>query len=276
MSILLRIIIVLALPITAGAQCIDEFYGRAGDTLYYGEEQGPFGTEPGKPYVWYISAIRKDSVAEDGTRRWWFTVEPDANGTIQYPSGRVAEISAGKVKQSMYGMCDTPGQIHYGRGMVFLGYDLIRLFGKPTVAMRYARYRFYPDTAVYTEYDFFVVPSFGEVLEYETHHGLEKRRLVGAVVNGVRYGAALTTNVAEDRGPIAPIWVDGGVVRAGGTIAPGSHLEVYDVHGRCVQRAVLDPHGSVALETLPSGLYLAVILDARSSQRSIPVRVVVR
>jgi hypothetical protein len=100
--------------------------------------------------------------------------------------------------------------------------------------------------------------------------------LVGAVVNGVRYGYAATiTSVAEE--PTAlPLRIEGDVLRASGAISSGSEVQVYDLRGQLVLRMPIEPHGSVSVAALSSGLYMALVVDPRSGARTTPVRVVVR
>lgn len=269
-------IVLLALPHAVKAQCFDEYYGKAGDTLYYGGESRPWDGGPTQYGVRYTRVITKDSTSPDGSRFWWFLgAGPDA-AFMQHPSGGVSLLFSGVVQEPMYGMCDIPDRVYRSSGMVYLGLDVILLFGKPTLAQRYAKYRFYGDSAKYAELDYFVVPQFGEVLEYETHHGIEQIRLVGAVVNGVRYGYAATiTSVAEE--PTAlPLRIEGDVLRASGAITSGSEVQVYDLRGQLVLRMPIEPHGSVSVAALSSGLYMALVVDPRSGARTTPVRVVVR
>jgi hypothetical protein len=274
MRTLLISIVLLALPHAARAQCFDEYFGTAGDTLYYGSER--WGSGPTEYAVQYTRVITKDSTAPDGGRYWWTLRGGPDPVIMQHPSGAVSLIFTGVVQEPKYGMCDIPDRVYRSSGMVYLGLDVILLFGKPTLAQRYAKYRFYGDSAEYAELDYFVVPQFGEVLEYETHHGIEQIRLVGAVVNGVRYGYAATiTSVAEE--PTAlPLRIEGDVLRASGAITSGSEVQVYDLRGQLVLRMPIEPHGSVSVASLSGGLYMALVVDPRSGARTMPVRVVVR
>ncbi len=276
MRTLLISIVLLALPHAARAQCFDEYFGKAGDTLYYGGEIVPWGGGDTSYYIQYSRVITKDSTADDGSRYWWFLgAGPDA-AFMQHPSGGVSLLFSGVVQEPMYGMCDIPDRVYRSSGMVYLGMDVILLFGKPTLSHRYAKYRFYGDSAEYAELDYFVVPQFGEVLEYETHHGIEQIRLVGAVVNGVRYGYAATiTSVTEEQATL-PLRIEGDFLRASGAISSGSEVQVYDLRGLLVMRMPIEPHGSVSVASLSGGLYMALVVDPRSGTRTMPVRVVVR
>ncbi len=274
-------IIVLAialglLPQLAHAQCLYEYYGKAGDTLYIGEDSRYNDTTAGPPYVQWVDVIERDSTDEQGGRYWWFKNATPGTYYHQLVDGSVEYVESYRRARYRYGMCDVPGYIRRDQSaMVFLGYDVIYLFRKPAWAMRYARYRIFDDSLVYTEYDYFVVPGFGEVLELETHHGIGQRRLVGAVVNGVRYGsAAITTSVDQQDSPVA-LRVEGSSIHIGGEIAPGSSVHIYTVQGQLQRNVVVNPYDVVQLDDLPRGMYFAVIYDASHQRSRGPVRVVV-
>jgi hypothetical protein len=274
-------IIVLAialalLPQVMHSQCLYEYFGKAGDTLYIGEDSDrPRPDEP-PPYVWYVNVIERDSTDDQGNRYWWFNRNQPGNFYRQLVDGSVEEIESYRRVDYQYGMCDVPGYIRrYQAAMEFLGYDVIYLFRKPAWAMRYARYHIDGDSLIYTEYDYFVVPGFGEVLELETHHGIGQRRLVGAVVNGVRYGsAAITTSVDQQDSPVA-LRVEGSSIHIGGEIAPGSSVHIYTVQGQLQRNVLVNPYDVVQLDDLPRGMYFAVIYDASHQRTRGPVRVVV-
>ena len=274
-------IIVLAIALTllpqlAHAQCLYEYYGKAGDTLYIGEDSRYNDTTAGPPYVQWVRVIERDSTDEQGGRYWWFKNASPGTYYHQLVDGSVEYVESYRRAHYRYGMCDVPGYIRRDEAaMEFLGYDVIYLFRKPAWAMRYARYRIFDDSLIYTEYDYFVVPGFGEVLELETHHGIGKRRLVGAVVNGVRYGsAAITTSVDQQDSPVA-LRVEGSSIHIGGEIAPGSSVHIYTVQGQLQRNVVVNPYDVVQLDDLPRGMYFAVIYDASHQRTRGPVRVVV-
>lgn len=274
-------IIVLAIALTllpqlAHAQCLYEYYGKAGDTLYIGEDSRYNDTTAGPPYVQWVDVIERDSTDEEGGRYWWFKNASPGTFYHQLVDGSVEYVESYRRAHYRYGMCDVPGYIRRDEAaMEFLGYDVIYLFRKPAWAMRYARYRIFDDSLVYTEYDYFVVPGFGEVLELETHHGIGKRRLVGAVVNGVRYGsAAITTSVEQQDSPVA-LRVEGGSIHIGGEIPPGSSVHIYTLQGQLQRSVVVNPYDVVQLDDLPRGMYFAVIYDASHQRSRGPVRVVV-
>lgn len=274
-------IIVLAIALTllpqlAHTQCLYEYFGKAGDTLFIGSDSRYNDTTAGPPYVWYVNVIERDSTDDQGNRYWWFNRNQPGNFCRQLVDGSVEEIESYRRVDYQYGMCDVPGYIRrYQAAMEFLGYDVIYLFRKPAWAMRYARYHIDGDSLIYTEYDYFVVPGFGEVLELETHHGIGQRRLVGAVVNGVRYGsAAITTSVEQQDSPVA-LRVEGSSIHIGGEIAPGSSVHIYTVQGQLQRSVVVNPYDVVQLDDLPRGMYFAVIYDASHQRSRGPVRVVV-
>ncbi len=264
------------LPQLAHSQCPYEYYGKAGDTLYIGEDSRYNDTTAGPPYVWYVNVIERDSTDDQGNRYWWFNRNQPGNFYRQLVDGSVESMYAYRRADYSYGMCDVPGYIRRDESaMEFLGYDVIYLFRKPAWAMRYARYHIDGDSLIYTEYDYFVVPGFGEVLELETHHGIGQRRLVGAVVNGVRYGsAAITTSVEQQDSPVA-LRVEGSSIHIGGEIAPGSSVHIYTVQGQLQRSVVVNPYDVVKLDDLPRGMYFAVIYDASHQRSRGPVRVVV-
>lgn len=274
-------IIVLAIALTllpqlAHSQCPYEYYGKAGDTLYIGEDSRYNDTTAGPPYVQWVRVIERDSTDEQGGRYWWFKNASPGTYYHQLVDGSVEYVESYRRAHYRYGMCDVPGYIRRDEAaMEFLGYDVIYLFRKPAWAMRYARYRIFDDSLIYTEYDYFVVPGFGEVLELETHHGIGKRRLVGAVVNGVRYGsAAITTSVEQQDSPVA-LRVEGSSIHIGGEIPPGSSVHIYTVQGQLQRSVVVNPYDVVQLDDLPRGMYFAVIYDASHQRSQGPVRVVV-
>jgi hypothetical protein len=276
-SIVLLIVFALV-SMHAQSQCLYEYYGKAGDSLYIGEDSDrPKPDEP-PPYVYWIDAIARDSTDGEGGRYWWFEGASDDSYYKQYPNGSVEYFWKGVSSEFRYGMCDEPGQLRKtSEAMLFLGYDVIYLFRKPAWAMRYARYRVYGDSLVYTEYDYFVVPGFGEVLELETHHGIGKRRLVGAVVNGVRYGCAATTTSVDDEqlGPTS-LRVEGSSIHIGGEIPPGSVVQVFDLHGRLQRQVQVNPYDAIHLDDLPRGVYFATVVDARGASPRLPLRIVIR
>jgi hypothetical protein len=274
-------IIVLALalallPQVMHSQCLYEYFGKAGDTLYIGEDSRYNDTTAGPPYVQWVRVIDRDSTDEQGGRYWWFKNASPGTYYRQYADGSVDFLTSYQRNQYWYGMCDEPGYIRRNSGaMQFLGYDVIYLFRKPAWAMRYARYDTVGDSLIYTEYDYFVVPGFGEVLELETHHGIGQRRLVGAVVNGVRYGsAAITTSVDQQDGLVA-LRVEGSSIHIGGEIPPGSSVHIYTVQGQLQRNVRVNPYDVVQLDDLPRGIYFAVIYDASHQRTRGPVRVVV-
>jgi hypothetical protein len=276
-------IIVLAIALAlltqlAHAQCLYDYFGKAGDTLFIGSDSRYNDTTAGPPYVWYVNVIERDSTDDQGNRYWWFNRNQPGTFYRQFVDGSVESMYAYSRADYRYGMCDQPGYIRRDEAaMEFLGYDVIYLFRKPAWAMRYARYYIDGDSLIYTEYDYFVVPGFGEVLELETHHGIGKRRLVGAVVNGVRYGCAATTTSVDDEqlGPTS-LRVEGSSIHIGGEIPPGSVVQVFDLHGRLQRQVQVNPYDAIHLDDLPRGVYFATVVDARGASPRLPLRIVIR
>jgi hypothetical protein len=276
-SIVLLIVFALV-SMHAQSQCLYEYYGKAGDTLYIGEDARYNDPNAGPPYVQWVDVIERDSTDEDGGRYWWFKNASPGTFYHQLVDGSVEYVESYRRARYRYGMCDVPGYIRRDEAaMEFLGYDVIYLFRKPAWAMRYARYRVFGDSLVYTEYDYFVVPGFGEVLELETHHGIGMRRLVGAVVNGVRYGCAATTTSVDDEqlGPTS-LRVEGSSIHIGGEIPPGSVVQVFDLHGRLQRQVQVNPYDAIHLDDLPRGVYFATVVDARGASPRLPLRIVIR
>ena len=276
-SIVLLIVFALV-SMHAQSQCLYEYYGKAGDTLYIGEDARYNDPNAGPPYVQWVDVIIRDSTDAEGNRYWWFPSDNPGQYYKQFTDGSVEFRTYNERRQYWYGMCDTPGFVRRSGGAtVFLGYDVIYLFRKPAWAMRYAKYDVVDDSLIYTEYDYFVVPGFGEVLELETHHGIGKRRLVGAVVNGVRYGCAATTTSVDDEqlGPTS-LRVEGSSIHIGGEIPPGSVVQVFDLHGRLQRQVEVNPYDAIHLDDLPRGVYFATVVDARGASPRLPLRIVIR
>jgi hypothetical protein len=239
------VLVILTLStVHAQSQCLYEYYGKAGDTLYIGEDSDrPRPDEP-PPYVQWVDVIERDSTDEDGGRYWWFKNASPGTFYHQLVDGSVEYVESYRRARYRYGMCDVPGYIRRDEAaMEFLGYDVIYLFRKPAWAMRYARYYIDGDSLIY----------------------------------GVRYGCAATTTSVDDEqlGPTS-LRVEGSSIHIGGEIPPGSVVQVFDLHGRLQRQVQVNPYDAIHLDDLPRGVYFATVVDARGASPRLPLRIVIR
>ncbi len=89
---LLIIVLALALallPQLMHSQCLYEYFGKAGDTLYIGEDSRYNDTTAGPPYVQWVDVIERDSTDEQGGRYWWFKNYSPGTYYRQYADGSV-------------------------------------------------------------------------------------------------------------------------------------------------------------------------------------------